>query len=285
MLNRFSVPAVLLLTGVAFLQAQYGDHGPSQAGRTFSCESTSGQRQYCPGDVSNGVRMIRQLGDTSCVDGYNWGRDEHGVWVDRGCRAEFLLPPPPRHPMPELTRIEQGTVIPVRTNQYISSARADGRIFTGSVSQDVMGTNGALAIPQGSDVELIVRNAGNGDLVLDLESVMVNGRRYAVAASANRIDADKKEGVGANERTGRYVGGGAILGGIIGAIAGGGKGAAIGAGVGAAAGAGQEMATRGREVRVPSETLLTFQLSQPLIVGVADEGNTEGEYHYHGNPR
>jgi hypothetical protein len=281
MLNHLSVPmasfgaGVLFVAGIAVLQAQDG--------RTFSCESTSGQRQYCPSDVTNGVRMVRQLGDTSCVEGYNWGRDEHGVWVDRGCRAEFVAPAEPMRPMPELTRIEPGTLVPVRTNQYISSARADGRIFTGSVSRDVMGSNGALAIPQGSEVELIVRNAENRDLVLDLESVMINGRRYAVDASANRIDADKKEGVGANERTGKFVGGGALLGGIIGAIAGGGKGAAIGAGVGAAAGAGDEMATRGREVRVPSETLVTFQLSQPLVMGVADDGRTEGGEHYHGD--
>jgi hypothetical protein len=218
------------------------------------------------------------------VEGYNWGRDEHGVWVDRGCRAEFALPPEPRRPMPELTRIEPGTLVPVRTNQYISSARADGRVFTGSVNRDVMGGNGALAIPQGSEVELIVRNAKDGDLILDLESVMIDGRRYAVDASANRIDADKKDGVGANERTGKFVGGGALLGGIIGAIAGGGKGAAIGAGVGAAAGAGDEMATRGREVRVPSETLLTVQLNQPLVMGVADDGRTEGGEHYHDRP-
>jgi hypothetical protein len=281
MWNHLSVPAVLLLAAVAFsgssLNGQDGDRG-----RTFSCESTSGQRQYCPINATSGVRMARQLGDTSCVEGYNWGRDEHGVWVDRGCRAEFAVLPEPRRPTPELTRIEPGTVIPVRTNQYISSARADGRIFTGSVSQDVMGSNGALAIPRGSDVELIVRNAPDGDLVLDLESVMIDGRRYAVAASANRIDADKKEGVGANQRTGKFVGGGAILGGIIGAIAGGGKGAAIGAGVGAAAGAGNEMATRGREVRVPSETLLTFRLDQPLTMGVPDSGETQGGYHYHG---
>src|SRR5579863_4373068 len=145
MLNHFSVPAVLFAASVAMLCAQDGDRG-----RTFSCESTSGQRQYCPSDVSNGVRMVRQLGDTSCVEGYNWGRDEHGVWVDRGCRAEFAIPPERRPAPPDLTRIEPGTVVPVRTNQYISSARADGRIFTGSVSQDVMGSNGALAIPQGA---------------------------------------------------------------------------------------------------------------------------------------
>jgi hypothetical protein len=144
-----------------------------------------------------------------------------------------------------------------------------------------MGSNGALAIPQGSDVELIVRSAPDGDLMLDLESVMIDGRRYGLNASVNRIDS-QKEGVGANERAGKFVGGGALLGGLIGAIAGGGKGAAIGAGVGAAAGAGDEMATRGREVKVPAETLLTFQLNQPLTMGVADAGQTAGNYHYHG---
>lgn len=275
MLNH-SASVTLLLAGTCLLSLTlYGQ------GRTFSCESTNGQRQYCPGDVSNGVRMVRQLGDTECVEGYNWGRDDRGVWVDRGCRAEFMVPPERMRPV-DFTRIEPGTVVPVRTNQYISSERADGRIFTGTVSQDVMGSNGQLAIPQGSDVELIVRNAPDGDLVLDLESVMINGRRYALDASANRIDANRREGVGDNGRTGEFVGGGALLGGIIGAIAGGGKGAAIGAGVGAAAGASDEMATRGREVRVPAESLLTFRLNQPLTMGVPDDGQIEGNYHYHG---
>src|SRR5579863_7156236 len=151
MLNHFSVPAVLFAASVAMLCAQDGDRG-----RTFSCESTSGQRQYCPSDVSNGVRMVRQLGDIQCVEGYNWGRDEHGVWVDRGCRAEFRLPAEEMRPFIPASRIESGTMLPVRTNEYISSNRADGRIFTGTVSQDVVGSNGDLAIPRGSSVELIV---------------------------------------------------------------------------------------------------------------------------------
>ena len=60
------------------------------------------------------------------------------------------------------------------------------------------------------------------------------------------------------------VGGGAVLGTIIGAIAGGGKGAAIGAVVGGAAGAGGEILTKGKEVRVPSESVLNFRLDQDL---------------------
>jgi len=180
---------------------------------------------------------------------------------------------------PRMARIEPGTVIPVRTADRITSNRADGRIFTGSVDQDVIGTNGYVAIPRGSNVELIVRVAHDNDLILDLESVTVNGQRYAVDASANRVEATNP--VGANEKTGKFVGGGAILGAILGAVAGGGKGAAIGAGVGAAAGAGAEIATSGAEVRIPAESVVTFRIDRPLMVGIADRGVERDGHHYH----
>ncbi len=73
-----------------------------------------------------------------------------------------------------------------------------------------------------------------------------------------------KDGVGANRRTGEYVGGGAAIGAIIGAIAGGGKGAAIGGIVGAGAGAGTQIVTQGREVHVPAESVIRFRLDRPL---------------------
>lgn len=84
-----------------------------------------------------------------------------------------------------------------------------------------------------------------------------------------------------NQRTGEYVGGGAVIGAIIGAIAGGGKGAAIGAGTGAAAGAGSQMMTRGREVRIPRESILTFRIRRPMEMGVVDRGYDRDGHHYH----
>ena len=63
------------------------------------------------------------------------------------------------------------------------------------------------------------------------------------------------------------VGGGAALGTLIGAVAGGGKGAAIGAAVGAAGGAATQVLTRGKEVQIPAETVLTFRLDQPWAIG------------------
>ncbi len=219
--------------------------------------------------------MTRQLGDVRCIEGQTWGRQDDGVWVDRGCRAEFAWAPPPR-----MARIEAGAVLPVRTNERISADRVDGRVFTGVVDQDVAGENGQIAIPRGSNVELIVRVAHDSDLILDVESVTVNGQRYAVAAGADRIEGKEGPGTGA-ARTGKYVGGGAVLGAILGAAAGGGKGAAIGAAVGAGAGATAEIATSGREVRVPAESLVTFRLEQPLTLGVSDPGYDRDGEHYH----
>ena len=94
----------------------------------------------------------------------------------------------------------------------------------------------------------------------------------------------RREGIGANRRTGEYVGGGALLGSIIGAITGGGKGAAIGAAAGAAAGAGGQIITRGRVVRVQAESLLTFRTERSLDIGVPDNGYQRGRWHYHNGP-
>ena len=64
------------------------------------------------------------------------------------------------------------------------------------------------------------------------------------------------------------------MGAIIGALAGGGKGAAIGAGVGAAGGGVYQGATKGKQVKIPSETKLDFQLEQPVTVTVMPRATT-----------
>jgi hypothetical protein len=167
--------------------------------------------------------------------------------------------------------IEAGVTIPVRALEDIQVNRSDGRVFAGMVDKDVRNRSGAVALQRGSMVELMVRHLSGDDYVLDLESVQVNGRRLAVDTEESVVF-DTDDQFGANSRTGRFVGGGALVGAIIGAITGGGKGAAIGGGAGAAAGAGTQALTRGRQIIVPAESLVTFQLQQPLRVSVADRG-------------
>ena len=155
-------------------------------------------------------------------------------------------------------------------------------VYTGTVDQDVRGSNGRLAIPRGSQVELIIRVAPDKDLILDLESAMVNGQRYAVAAEPDRLDARRGDGVGENRSTAEHVGGGAILGSIIGAIAGGGKGSRDWRSGRSGRRRDRTIADeRPRESGVPAESILTFRVDQPMVVGVADRGRDRDGYHYH----
>ena len=56
-----------------------------------ACASEAGGRVHCPADTSAGVVLVRTASTTTCVLGDSWGYDATGVWVDRGCRAEFVL--------------------------------------------------------------------------------------------------------------------------------------------------------------------------------------------------
>jgi hypothetical protein len=163
-----------------------------------------------------------------------------------------------------------GTRISVRNEETIDSAKAvEGQTFAAEVTRDVKDRDGNVVIPRGSNTRIVIRSASKGgrfhgtsDLVLDLQSVSVDGREYEL--STVDLAQRGRDGVGVNKRTGEFAGGGAALGAIIGAIAGGGKGAAIGGGSGAGAGALTEVLTKGPAVRVPVESVLTFQLDRPL---------------------
>ena len=177
--------------------------------------------------------------------------------------------------------IATGTTIPVRTNDTIDARDAgDGRVYSGVVDRDVLDNDGRIAIPRGSDVELMVRDLGHHKLALDLDAVVVKGKRYSVVTYDVTRDGGQKDGVGANRRTGKFIGGGALFGTILGAVAGGGKGAAIGALAGGTAGAVGQLATRGKRVHVPAETLLTFQLQESLTLA-PDRGYRRNGQHYH----
>jgi hypothetical protein len=168
--------------------------------------------------------------------------------------------------------IDADTTLKVRTTESIDVKTADGLIYKGTIDEDVLDRNGEVAIPEGSTVELMARKSGD-EMTLDLESVTVNGQRYAVSADQSTVGTTGQlesgaRTIGANKDTAVYVGGGALLGTIIGAIAGGGKGAAIGAAVGAAGGAGAQIVTKGRTLSLPAESLVTFRLARRLNVNV-----------------
>jgi hypothetical protein len=80
--------------------------------------------------------------------------------------------------VPLALAIEPGTTLVFRINEPIQVEAQDDQVYRGIVDQDVR-ENGRLSIPRGSSVELKVRVAPDNDLILDLDSVMVNGVPYA----------------------------------------------------------------------------------------------------------
>lgn len=67
-----------------------GPGGPGYGGITITCSSNNGKRNYCPANTSRGVQLTNQRSGSPCVQGQTWGYDGRSIWVDRGCRADFL---------------------------------------------------------------------------------------------------------------------------------------------------------------------------------------------------
>ena len=184
-----------------------------------------------------------------------------------------------------LSRIESGTTIQVRTTEDIDTQSVDGRVYTGTIENDVRDTEGRLAIPAGSTAELVVRRGPENEYVLDFDSVTINDRRYGVDATTNRMGTSgvdvRNSNIGANKETARNVGGGAILGALLGAAIGGGDAAAKGAIAGAAVGATAQILTKGKRIHVPDETVLSYRLESSLDLDVRDTGYERDGHHYH----
>ena len=165
--------------------------------------------------------------------------------------------------------IPAGTAIHVRTIDPIDihSARPGGK-FKGSLADPVMNKDGAVLIPRGASVQLSAvtveksgRIKGRDKIDVKVDSITFNGRTYPVASSIFESKGAKK---GKRALGGAGIGAGA--GAAIGAIAGGGSGAAVGALLGGGGGTAVAAATGGKQLSIPSESVLSFQFQAPLRV-------------------
>ena len=177
--------------------------------------------------------------------------------------ATAVLPPPS-----EKVTVPYGSVLSVRLLESVNSdLNQPGDKFVASLASPVM-VGDRVVIPaeaglQGKIVE--VRSAGRftgrSSLVLELTRLAYNGKSYQLRTSQY-----SQQGPARDTRSAETIGGGAGVGAILGAIVGGGKGAAIGAVIGAGVGTGVQARTKGAQVRLPAESLLSFRLETPLEV-------------------
>ncbi len=170
-------------------------------------------------------------------------------------------PPPP-------VTIQAGTRISIRTIDSIdTSVNQMGDTFRATLQSPLM-VEDRVVVPEGTEVEGRIaelksagRFAGRSEVAIELSKLIINGRSYPI-----ETDQFTRQGSSRGKATAAKVGGGAAIGAIIGGIAGGGKGAAIGATVGAGAGTGVSAATKGQQIKLPPETVLTFNLQRPVTV-------------------
>ena len=175
-------------------------------------------------------------------------------------------PPPP--PPPQKVTIPSGTNISVRLIDGIDSETAQqGQSFRATLNSP-LAVEGDVVVPAGYDVEGHVvevqsagKFAGKSLLTLQLDRISVGGKSYNIST-----DQYHREGSSRGKNTAEKVGAGGVIGAIIGGIAGGGKGAAIGAAAGGGVGGGVQAATKGQQIKLPSETVLNFALQSSLTV-------------------
>ena len=56
------------------------------------CESRDDRPRFCAVDGRiRDVRIERQLSRSRCDYGYSWGFQRNGIWVENGCRADFVV--------------------------------------------------------------------------------------------------------------------------------------------------------------------------------------------------
>jgi len=172
-------------------------------------------------------------------------------------------PAPP--PITQIT-VPADTAIVVQLDQSIATDRnVSGDRFSATVSEPVV-VNGRTVIPRGAPVTGRVvadrksgRLKGVAELSLALESVEVEGGDYEL--HTNTLT---RRGNNHNRRNAELIGGGGGAGALLGALVGHGKGALIGAPIGAGAGLVGAAITGKKDIIIPAEAPLSFQLLQSV---------------------
>lgn len=178
---------------------------------------------------------------------------------------------PPAAPAPppiQGIEIPAGTPVNIRMIDSIDSkANHTGQIFHASLDSPLAVASRVIA-PRGTDIYVRLvqaqsagRLTGQSKLRVELYRMQLNGKSYPLVSNDYVL-----KGTARGKRSAVTVLGGAALGAAIGAIAGGGRGAAIGAGVGGGGGAVYQGTKHGKQLKIPPETLLNFELAQPVEV-------------------
>jgi hypothetical protein len=181
--------------------------------------------------------------------------------ADPAGAASAPAPPPP-------IQLDAGVQIPVRLEEWLDTQRnRPGDQFTAVLDEPLVSGDRVIA-PKGTVFSGHITQAhasgrfkGRAVMALTLDSFQLNGQTYPVSSSSSA-----RQSRGHKRRNWLWIGGVSGGGATIGAAAAGGPGALIGAGAGAAAGTIGAAFTGKQQVKLPTETRITFRLLAPVQI-------------------
>jgi hypothetical protein len=158
-------------------------------------------------------------------------------------RTDAIAIAPVRTVTAERGVVPPGSSVIVLTEDKVKTGRASrGTVYFASTATDLVDETGAVLIPRGSPIELVVRSVawlnpgGVGTLLtLDIHAITVRGVRYPVETDDKRPEV---HGVGVDRDSAMWIGG--------------------------TADAVRGVITRGQSINVPTGILLAFTTQAPI---------------------
>ncbi len=171
----------------------------------------------------------------------------------------------------ERVTVPAGTTLDVRLTDGIDTGKtSEGATFGGTLATSLV-VNGVDVAPVGSAVTgqvTHVVSSGRLNRPAELALVLASLTPQGGAETQISTNAWSMKGQSHKKRDIEMIGGGGGAGALIGALTGGKKGAAIGAAIGAGAGTGVAAATGKKEIVLPPETKISFELNAPVTLSV-----------------
>jgi hypothetical protein len=293
--RTFGVLALgILLCGIPALAQQGQQNPPDQQNPPATAPANSPQTQQdqaMPPQQDQQAQQDQQQQDQSAQPQNQQGQDQQqGQQPDQQAappdqsgplppapapRYEQPAPQPQPYPrvrpanLPDALTIPAGTVIQVRTSDWLSSDHnKPGDEFIATLAQPIV-VDGWVVMRRNQNIVGNVTDAkragrvkGVSKLQLELSKLtLVDGQLLPVQTTLLNASAGTSNG-----RDAAAIGLTTGTGAAIGAAAAGGPGAAIGAGAGFVASIAGVLLTRGKPTIIPPEDVLTFRLENPVTI-------------------
>jgi len=215
------------------------------------------------GGDSRTVRLILQDGQ---VESFAITDAESIIFGTQAGSAASSVPTPTPAPADPYT-VPHGTVLVVRMIDSVDSdVNKPGETFRATLEEPIAVGENILA-PKDTPVAVQLVHVkqsgqlrGEEEIALQLRSITVNSKTYSLASEFAEVASEGK-----GKESAKVIGTTAGIGALIGLIAGGGKGAAVGAATGAGVGV-VVQSVRGKQVRIPSEAVLSFALEESVTL-------------------